>query len=130
MPGCADQAVHADCPHLFDHVDLPPHYVNCFTPGFDLGYAAGQTAVVAGSHALENCRNMQDDRGLLEASIVRPHLKPGDALMFDCRALHFGTANGLEKGEEGWRPVVYVNYWREFYADGKNWDDRESLNLT
>ena len=25
--------------------------------------------------------------------LLRPHLHPGDALLFDCRILHFGLAN-------------------------------------
>ena len=30
-----DQAIHADTPHLFEHVDcLPCHYLNVFTPGY------------------------------------------------------------------------------------------------
>jgi hypothetical protein len=34
-PGSGDQAIHADTPHLFEHVDcLPCHYCNIFTPGF------------------------------------------------------------------------------------------------
>lgn len=34
FPGCADQAIHADTPHLFEHIpDLPAHYINIFTPG-------------------------------------------------------------------------------------------------
>ena len=34
-PGSGDQAIHADTPHLFEHLDcLPCHYCNIFTPGF------------------------------------------------------------------------------------------------
>ena len=34
-PGAGDQAIHADTPHLFEHLDcLPCHYVNVFTPGY------------------------------------------------------------------------------------------------
>ena len=29
----------------------------------------------------------------LEARMIRPHLSAGDALLFDCRILHFGVAN-------------------------------------
>ena len=29
----------------------------------------------------------------LEKSMIRPHLAAGDALLFDCRILHFGIAN-------------------------------------
>lgn len=34
-PGAGDQAIHADTPHLFEHLDcLPCHYCNVFTPGY------------------------------------------------------------------------------------------------
>ena len=39
LPGCADQAIHADIYHLFDGahgLHLPPHYVNCFMPALDV----------------------------------------------------------------------------------------------
>ena len=65
---------------------------------------------------------MQEDRKILEENVVRPFLGLGDAVLFDCRVLHFGTEN---RGEI--RPVIYTNYWREFYRDPKNWDERESL---
>ncbi|KAL9178813.1 hypothetical protein ACHAXT_003944 [Thalassiosira profunda] len=36
-PGSADQAIHADTPHLFEHLDcLPCHYCNVFTPGYEV----------------------------------------------------------------------------------------------
>ena len=36
-PGSADQAIHADTPHLFEHEDcLPCHYLNVFTPGYQV----------------------------------------------------------------------------------------------
>jgi len=36
-PGSGDQAIHADTPHLFEHVDcLPCHYLNVFTPGYNV----------------------------------------------------------------------------------------------
>ena len=68
------------------------------------------------------CCRMQEDRKMLEENVVRPFLGLGDAVLFDCRVLHFGTEN---RGEV--RPVIYTNYWREFYRDPKNWDERESL---
>ena len=36
LPGSADQALHADTPHLFEHVDcLPAHYINAFCLGIE-----------------------------------------------------------------------------------------------
>lgn len=34
-PGSGDQAIHADTPHLFEHIDCHPcHYCNVFSPGY------------------------------------------------------------------------------------------------
>jgi hypothetical protein len=36
-PGSGDQAIHADTPHLFEHINcLPCHYMNIFTPGYQI----------------------------------------------------------------------------------------------
>ncbi|GMH96094.1 hypothetical protein TrST_g4627 [Triparma strigata] len=121
LPGCADQCLHADTEHLYDFM-CPTHYVNLFAVGGDFGEEVGQTAFVKGSQDLEVCGRMQEDRKMLEENVVRPFLGLGDAVLFDCRVLHFGTEN---RGEI--RPVIYTNYWREFYRDPKNWDERESL---
>ena len=32
LPGCADQTIHADTPHIYVHTKLPAHYVNLFMP--------------------------------------------------------------------------------------------------
>ena len=65
LPGSGDQAMHADTPHLFEHIDcLPCHYANLFTPGkaqegildedgcFTGGTHAAGTSFVYGSHRL------------------------------------------------------------------------------
>jgi hypothetical protein len=47
--------------------------------------------------------------------LLRPHLQPGDALLFDCRALHFGLANtsGSKLHTEGTmrRADAWVSVW-------------------
>jgi hypothetical protein len=56
----------------------------------------GQTAFVLGSHKLRISAHIMNEEGgqeMLENRLVRPHLKAGDALIFDCRILHFGLAN-------------------------------------
>ena len=115
LPGCADQAVHADTSHLFEHVDeLPAHYINIFTPGCKANPNVGQTAFVHESHKLAFCaKYMSSRRGDLDkppfddddeiggdgeggesetwkSFVVRPYLNLGDVLLFDCRILHFG----------------------------------------
>ena len=74
FPGAADQTFHADTPHLYEHVHLPPHYVDLFMPATTTGtssgdpkdalvplevnpsietFKVGQTAFVCGSHKLD-----------------------------------------------------------------------------
>jgi hypothetical protein len=130
----------------------------------------GQTAFVLDSHRLpvsakimagvglsagmEEEEEMEQKEALLQR-LVRPHLLPGDALLFDCRILHFGLANqhtnrctrtGKEKAKvtgrkEGdkeqhpldeesenlWRPTLYVNYHQSWFRDPKNWNSAARL---
>ena len=158
MPGSADQAIHADTPHLFEHIDcLPCHYANLFTPGASLedkfdadgnftgDMDAGGTAFVHGSHRLSvtasltaeqrdslegtalsttgSASKLRDD---MHARIVRPSLRLGDAIIFDCRVLHFGLANRSRidplDSLSGRRPMLYVNLTHSWFHDPKNWD--------
>jgi hypothetical protein len=60
------------------------------------GFEIGQTAFVLGSHHLEvSARIMTEAEGQdeLVSRLVRPQLQLGDALIFDCRILHFGLGN-------------------------------------
>ena len=141
LPGALDQTLHADAPHLFTHLHLPPHYVNLFLPSISNDdddddddeshrnehLAAGQTAFVIGSHKLEaSFRMMGSAAGEEEIirQLVRPHLSAGDCLLFDCRLLHFGLAN---TSADIVRPTLYVNYHRDFFHDPKNWNASDRL---
>jgi len=45
-PGSGDQAIHADTPHLFEHMDCHPcHYCNVFTPGYKITHKADNQSV-------------------------------------------------------------------------------------
>ena len=134
LPGCADQTLHTDTPHLQVCSQLPPHYLNLFMPaGGSSDLRAGQTAFVLGSHSLQACADIMVREGgdaLLLRRLVRPHLCAGDALLFDARILHFGLANQTRgaAGEPGvWRPILYANVTQAWFADPKNWDDRRKL---
>ncbi len=152
LPGCADQAVHADTPHVFDHVQLPPHYVNLFVCAGNWevekdelsnhfvqkpppqqpqeaapNFAVGQTGFIVGTHNLETCARVLDEDGRMVRTqlhrLVRPHLSPGDILLFDCRVLHFGLGNQSSRigaGPKCWRPLLYVNYSQPWFEDKKN----------
>jgi len=189
MPNCGDQAIHADTPHLFEHLDLAPHYIDLFinatdtqTQSNDNGNGnscndstdheedeyefngdshVGGTAFLAGTHKLEICAmcmpEHENGRSRTEKlkRIIRPSLELGDALLFDCRILHFGLANNSHSQQLDCpsnthkrhsrgdsiprnnsttptntgvcRPMLYVNYTQEWFSDPKNWDDRDSL---
>jgi hypothetical protein len=110
------------------------------------GFSIGHTAFVAGSQdaliterilspaTAEDAEHAQQE---LESRLVRPQLAVGDALLFDCRILHFGLANEFQKetGPEGamdaltagWRLMLYVNYHHSWFHDPKNWNDNEKL---
>ena len=125
FPGSRSQAIHADTPHLFaTSSHLPPHYVNMFCPGVhdegETDFSVGQTAFFVKSHRLSESSKMLSDEEYLARALVRPHLKPGDAVFFDTRILHFGLPNTGNI----WRPILYINYTQPWFArerTDKNW---------
>jgi hypothetical protein len=124
LPGAADQALHADTPHLFEHIpDLPAHYVNIFAPAVPFDDKVGGTAFVHGSHNLaftaKYCGGENEDNSKVYPFLVRPRLTVGDVVMFDCRILHFGLANTSSSVE---RCICYTNTWHNWFHDAKNWD--------
>jgi hypothetical protein len=147
LPGCADQAIHADTPHIFEHMDLPPHYLNLFLPATDISRngtipegeefdgttCIGGTAFLVGSHKLEVCDHLMnhiDDTSRRERflRLLRPSLSVGDALIFDCRLLHMGLANDSHRTSTPIRrPMLYVNIMHKWFTDPKNWNDREEI---
>ncbi|RQM29084.1 hypothetical protein B5M09_002008 [Aphanomyces astaci] len=131
-PGCFNQKIHADIPHLFNTLDTPPHLLHVFLPacGDEGGFAAGQTAFVVQSHRLATCARMmaEDGRGVDEcmAKTIRPHVGLGDVVVFDCRVLHLGLANTTAargaKADGVRRPILYVNWHAPWFEDKKNWE--------
>ena len=129
-PGCYDQKIHADIPHLFNVIDIPPHLLHAFMPacvkvrrGEETRknssierFKVGQTAFVIGSHKLSTCARMmnEDKSGVMEAAdhLIRPHLEPGDAILFDCRILHLGLANeSAPLGSKGkFCPIIPIKF--------------------
>ena len=151
LPGSADQALHADTPHLFEHATLPAHYINAFTPGCSGDSLVGCTAFVNGSHKIEfTAQYLAEDVGHDNSNgnsnggssqhpssaasgdnhnavfhfLARPQLELGDVVLFDCRTLHFGLAN-MSKSVE--RPLLYCNMTHAWFTDPKNWDDHHPV---
>ncbi|KAG7373151.1 phytanoyl-CoA dioxygenase family protein [Nitzschia inconspicua] len=130
LPGAADQALHADTPHLFETIsDLPAHYINIFAPCTDFHEQVGGTAFVHGSHNLAFTATHCGDSNNLNNSkvypyLVRPKLTVGDVVLFDCRILHFGLANTSKDVE---RCICYTNTWHNWFHDAKNWDKNRAI---
>jgi len=158
LPGCVDQTIHADTAHLYLHVPdhMPPAYFNLFIPAvqrdrLDGSLLVGQTAFVAGSHKLSVSAKVMCEEGgqdVLQHSLLRPHIQAGDALIFDCRILHFGLSNrtkamtplealssdamlagGLwdRDADAACRALLYINYTQPWFVDPKNWNNNDSL---
>ena len=143
LPNSADQAIHADTPHLFEtHDCLPAHYINAFCLGTDdivcqtdnNGMSTGATPVggtafVHASHKLSFTASLKEDWSVTTEprvlqNLVRPSLQNGDLILFDCRILHFGLANTSKDVE---RPLLYSNMTQAWFHDPKNWNDRETI---
>ena len=154
LPQCLDQTIHADTPHLYEHVQLPCHYLNLFIPAANEGilkmHELGQTAFVCKSHIMKNSAVMmqsglsgskgsvafvQDGDIWLEDELIRPHLSLGDCLLFDCRILHFGLGNYTHQAllnEDTrlgghLRPMLYINHHYNWFVDKKNWNNQHVL---
>ena len=119
-------------------------------------FKVGQTAFVIGSHILNTSAKIMVHEGgqeILDSHLIRPHLRSGDALIFDCRILHFGLANQSKvsnnvnygtalrtststssnnndadiSGESTWRTMLYINHHQQWFSDPKNWNEKEKL---
>jgi len=136
LPGAAEQALHADTPHLFEVQTLPAHYINAFTLGCAADDQVGCTAFIHGSHFIEfttkymaesdnsNSSNKAKAGDEVYEFLVRPQLELGDVLLFDCRTLHLGLANMSDRVE---RPILYCNMTHAWFVDVKNWDQNQPI---
>jgi hypothetical protein len=78
LPGCKDQTIHADTAHVYEHVHLPPHYLNFFLP-------------------------CADNEAISTAALKQPIpavVSNQDAKTAAAAAAAAGTANGMELEEE------------------------------
>lgn len=127
LPGSAEQALHADTPHLFEHIpNLPAHYINVFAPCTAFDESVGGTAFIHGSHNLSFTAQHYDadHNASFYPFLVRPKVSLGDVILFDCRILHFGLANTSQNIE---RCICYVNTWHDWFHDAKNWDKNRAI---
>ncbi|EKX45508.1 hypothetical protein GUITHDRAFT_71319, partial [Guillardia theta CCMP2712] len=130
LPGCSEQAWHADGEHLFaskDHPLLPLHCLNVFVPLVDIvsrGVRAnGGTEFCLGSHRL-TCGQEDIIWQSPQHKDTIGHLEPpapldcsaGSIVLFDYRVLHRGLANLSEHA----RPILYFTYARSWFQDVNN----------
>mmetsp|Transcript_28157 Transcript_28157/g.32378 ORF Transcript_28157/g.32378 Transcript_28157/m.32378 type:complete len:479 (-) Transcript_28157:585-2021(-) len=119
-PGSCEQPWHQDGPKLFPELrqqqstllqaSLPPYAVNVFLPLEDESIVRGPTEFLPGSHKWsspdDRLRTVNDKDGdengcdsTDDAAIIAPLLKRGDALIYDYRVCHRGTANLFDRVE-------------------------------
>jgi len=120
LPGAADQDMHLDMPLLFN-VDrlgsqLPSYCLTLVIPLVEMNAMNGTTAYYPGSH-----RTVSHEPPA--TAPVLPEIPLGDALLFDCRVWHGGTAN--RSGSP--RPVLYNSYQRPWFRDQVNFAQQAPL---
>lgn len=122
--GCSPQDPHADGRHPLeaDRVTasgdaaedepelLPVHALQLFLPLCDMTAAAGATEFWPTSHLPQNA----DFASLLPSLPLEA--APGDAILFDFRVIHRGTANTSGR----WRPILYQTCTAEWFEDDFN----------
>ena len=129
-PDTGDQAYHPDGPAvprdvwatheaLPERGALPPHCLTVFVPLVDLtDGVAGSTVFLPGSHheALNNAalEAEADDPGSTggAGSPASLNVAAGDAIVFNVRVRHAGSANTSDAR----RPLLYIVYGREWYT--------------
>jgi ectoine hydroxylase-related dioxygenase (phytanoyl-CoA dioxygenase family) len=120
-PGAPDQHTHRDNPHIFDQPDvydggekvlpfLPPYALSVAIPLVPMNEINGTNRMFLGSHLV----TLKDVRRSCEYS--HPIAELGDCVMMDWRTVHGGTANR----SENIRPVIYLEYFRQWYRDVLN----------
>ncbi|KAL7572755.1 hypothetical protein ACA910_009019 [Epithemia clementina (nom. ined.)] len=155
LPGSADQAVHADTPHLWEHVDdQPAHYINAFTPAISPHPLVGQTALVHASHRLLFCAQHANSSSSSSSSssVSTPNIM--DAQEDHDQPPPSTSADGwksfvvrpyLNLGDvllfdcrilhfgmanassDIRRPLLYTNMTQHWFHDPKNWDNERSI---
>eukprot|EP00980_Cylindrotheca_fusiformis_P000379 scaffold91_cov127-Cylindrotheca_fusiformis.AAC.39 len=138
FPGAADQAIHADCPHLFEHIEcLPAHYINIFAPGVAFDDKVGGTAFFHGSHNLrftaQHC-GPSDDYQQLYPFLVQSFIsdcRTGQSLSKEFVSRHIRTITSAGSFCSTHKTstataVLYTNTTQKWYHDPKNFDDERS----
>jgi len=120
LPEAMDQEFHIDMPLLFGEDDLgvqvPPYCLTFVVPLVDMNAENGTTAFYPGTH-----KSILEDPSALDP--VFPEVPVGDAILFDARVWHYGTANKSAAP----RPVFYNTYQRPWFRDVVNFGQQNPL---
>lgn len=117
LPSCGMQYWHSDGVHIGESADFESdsaastHALCVFVPLVDLTELTGYTEFWAGSHKYSKLLQKKGDQSLPGGTLGL--LKRGDALLYDYRTIHRGTANAGSSA----RPVCYFLYARDGYED-------------
>lgn len=124
LPGAGVQEWHIDGGHIGGKQDmLPAHAVNVFVALTDVTLEMGPTELYPASHFLTRMMAksmlLAKVQHTLHASVT-PTLRAGDAVVFDYRVLHRGTANESDRP----RAMLELVYTREGWCDTINFPQR------
>jgi ectoine hydroxylase-related dioxygenase (phytanoyl-CoA dioxygenase family) len=93
-PGCEDQRWHIDGEHLYRGHHLEAHALNVFIPLVPLTEDLGPTEFTPSSHYLSNTKLSRATMdAMCKCKKVKITCNAGDAIIFDYRVIHRGTAN-------------------------------------
>uniref|UniRef100_A0A7S1GPF1 Phytanoyl-CoA dioxygenase n=1 Tax=Cyclophora tenuis TaxID=216820 RepID=A0A7S1GPF1_CYCTE len=156
LPGAADQAIHADTPHLFETIDcLPAHYINAFAPGWTTDPTAaaaaaavgtdkdgcftgctdiGGTAFVHGSHRLSFTADVvSHDEGRSGSIASQPNVLENlvrpSLQLGDVLLFDCRILHfGLANNSKTVeRALLYTNMTQAWFHDPKNWDAHQPI---
>jgi ectoine hydroxylase-related dioxygenase (phytanoyl-CoA dioxygenase family) len=117
LPSCGMQYWHSDGIHRGKSADFdsnsaaPTHALCVFVPLVDLTESTGCTEFWAGSQKYSKLLQKGGEQSLPGGTLGL--LNKGDALLYDYRTIHRGTANS----SQSIRPVCYFLYARDGYED-------------
>jgi hypothetical protein len=128
FPGAKGQQWHVDGDHLTTSYHSSAHAINAFIALGDITLDMGPTELRPASHFLS--RKLFKFMMLARArkqlhSPVRPVASSGDAVIFDYRTLHRGTANDSERP----RAMLELVFFKKGYADLLNFPKRSIFDV-
>ena len=129
FPGAEGQQWHVDGDHISKREHAPAHAINAFIALGDITLDMGPTELRPASHFLT--RNLFKFMMLARArkqlhAPVMPTALSGDAVIFDYRTLHRGTANNGDRP----RAMLELVFFRRGYSDLLNFPKRSVMNVT